>query len=386
MPITAPLNKPSAGSPEASVPVWDVFVRLFHWALVALMAVAAITGFFAPATWINIHVIAGLAIGALVLMRIVWGFTGSRHARFADFARPPSVVLDHARHLASGQAGRHLGHNPLGGVMVLGLLLALIGIVATGLIAWGGVVKSGPFAADLTYAFGELAKEAHELIAFGLLGLIGLHIAGALFESWRTRENLVRAMVTGRKRPLAEPDEAPSEARRASARPFLTVAVVALLGGGLALASIALAARPAVGLPPPIAPIAKAECGACHFAYPASLLPKASWAALIDGLDDHFGENASFTPEPTAAIRAYLTENAAETADTKAANRLRAVDPKAPFTITQTPFWRRTHDDIPDATFEMAAIGGKGNCAACHGDAETGRFHPAAIRVPVAKP
>ncbi len=268
----------------------------------------------------------------------------------------------------------------------LGLLLALVAIVATGLVAWGGVLKSGPFAADLTYAFGELAKEAHELIAFGLLGLTGLHVAGALFESWRTRENLIRAMVTGRKRPLAGPDHAPAEARPTSARPILTAAVLALLSGCLALASVALAARPATGLPPPIAPIAKAECGACHFAYPASLLPRASWAALMDGLDDHFGENASLTPEPTAAIRAYLTENAAETADTKAANRLRTVDPKAPFTITETPFWRRTHVDIPDATFGTATVGGKGNCAACHGDAETGRFHPAAIRVPSAKP
>lgn len=381
------MNKPSTGAPKASVPVWDLFVRVFHWALVILMAVAAITGFLAPAPWINIHVIAGLAIGALVLARIVWGFTGPRYARFADFARMPSVILDHARHLVAGQAERHLGHNPLGGVMVLVLLGALAGIVVTGLVTWGGVLKAGPFAADMSYAAGSVAKEAHELFAFGLLGLIGLHIAGAIFESLRTRENLVRAMVTGRKRPLCDTDHAPTESRStATAWPILTTLVIALVGGALAAGGVALAARQVKGLPPPIAPIAKTECGACHFAYPASLLPSASWAALMDGLDDHFGENAALAAAPTAAIRAYLTENAAETADTKAANRLRAVDPKAPFTITETPFWRRTHDDISEATFKTAAVGGRGNCAACHADAEAGRFHPAAIRVPTTTP
>ena len=94
------------------------------------------------------------------------------------------------------------------------------------------------------------------------------------------------------------------------------------------------------------------------------------------------GEDASLEEATTASLARYLEANAAETFDTKAANRFRRVDPATPLAITATPFWQRTHDDLPDALFERRPIGSAGNCDACHRDAAAGTFHPFAIAIP----
>ncbi|WP_200808449.1 cytochrome b/b6 domain-containing protein [Tistlia consotensis] len=361
------------------MPVWDGFVRLFHWSLVATLATAAASGFFGDATWVEVHLWSGIAAAALVALRVLWGFLGPTHARFGDFLAGPKAMRAHLRGLLSGGGVRHRGHNPLGGAMVLALLLVVALLAATGTIALGGVLKSGPLAFATSFATGWELRGLHRLLAFLLLGLIALHLAGVLVESRRSRENLVLALVDGRKE--ARAGDHPPAPRRA--RPV----VAALLGGGLLAVSAAavwsFAARPGLGVPSaPLDPTYAEECSACHVAYHPSLLPRASWATLMAGLDDHFGENASLDPETAAAIAAYLQANAAEAYDTKAANRLRRVAAERPFSITATPFWRRTHAGLPEALFASRPVGGRGNCEACHGDARSGRFDPTAIHVP----
>ena len=100
------------------------------------------------------------------------------------------------------------------------------------------------------------------------------------------------------------------------------------------------------------------------------------------GLDEHFGENAALDADTTAEIAAWLDAHAAESADTKASHRLRNVDLARPFQITASPWWTRKHRAIADATFASRAVGGKGQCAACHADGEAGRFYPANISIP----
>jgi hypothetical protein len=126
------------------------------------------------------------------------------------------------------------------------------------------------------------------------------------------------------------------------------------------------------------------ECSACHAAFHPSLLPKASWLAIMQGLDDHFGEDASLPDDKVAAISEFLAANAAETTDTEVANRFRDVSTEAPLFITKTPFWQRTHSGISEAMFSGAVVKSKSNCAACHSDAASGRFDDSAIRtVPI---
>ena len=126
----------------------------------------------------------------------------------------------------------------------------------------------------------------------------------------------------------------------------------------------------------------QSECGACHMAFHPSLLPAASWAAIMAGLADHFGEDASLDPATKAEIGAFLSANAAEHWDTLAANRQRQINRGRPLEITATLFWRRRHGRLAEAMFAQAPVRARQNCAACHMDAASGLFAPQMIALP----
>lgn len=184
--------------------IWDPFVRVFHWLLVAGLAV----NFFElvrPGK--TTHQIIGYIVLGLIAARLIWGLVGPRHARFADFVRAPGQVADHVRQLFRRRDRRYLGHSPAGGAMIVALLLTVTAIGATGWLS------------RTDWFFGvKWMEEAHEILANALLALVILHILGVLHACWRHRENLVLSMLTGRKRrtTVAEPlpDHAPADRRR----------------------------------------------------------------------------------------------------------------------------------------------------------------------------
>ncbi len=184
---TAASDKPDSHgeSPAQTIRVWDPFVRFFHWSLVATFTIA----FVSAEEWDTLHEWIGYAAAALVALRILWGFAGSRHARFSDFVRGPSAVLSYLSDVAAGREKRFLGHNPVGGAMILALLAGILALGVTGY--W--MTASGSNAA-------EALEEIHEAIANGMLVLIALHVAGVAYASLRHKENLVSAMFSGRKR------------------------------------------------------------------------------------------------------------------------------------------------------------------------------------------
>jgi cytochrome b len=179
------------------VRVWDPAVRLFHWSLAAAFAAAYLSG----DDWMSLHVNAGYLIGGLLSFRILWGFAGPRHARFRDFVRSPLAVLAYLRQAVRLSAPRHLGHNPAGGAMILALLISLTLAVASGILLYGATDFAGPLPGLFR---GELAadvlKDIHEIAANLTVVLVVLHLAGVVFASFEHRENLAKAMVTGRKR------------------------------------------------------------------------------------------------------------------------------------------------------------------------------------------
>ena len=179
-------------------------------------------------------------------------------------------MLHHLAELRTGTGQRHIGHNPLGAAMILALLATVIAVAASGTVALGGVIKSGPLAFASSFVVGEAARQIHALLAYGLLVLIGLHVAGAIFESRRTGENLVMSMIDGRK------ERRPGDAVPAKRTPYPVVA--AAIFAALFLVSTAavatLAKRPGLGVPTkPLDPVYATECGDCHIAYHPSLAP-----------------------------------------------------------------------------------------------------------------
>jgi cytochrome b len=175
----------SASRIAKSVPVWDPFVRAFHWSLVLSVLVAWITA----GEWDKAHEAAGYVAGALVAARVVWGFLGSRYARFAQFVPPPPSVVAYLRAIAAGTERRYLGHNPAGAAMIVVLLAGIAGTVTTGWLR----------TTDVFWGWRPM-ELLHSALANGVFVLVGAHVAGVALASWRHRENLVRAMVTGVKR------------------------------------------------------------------------------------------------------------------------------------------------------------------------------------------
>jgi cytochrome b len=194
---------PRPGAPQPNqidqVRVWDPLVRIFHWALVAAFA----TAFIVEDDLLGVHVWAGYLVLALIAVRLVWGIVGTRHARFSDFVRGPRQVLTYLHQSLRLSAPRYLGHNPLGGAMVVALL-ALVGVTGlTGMALYGAQELSGPLAGLMSGtppAVGEALEETHEVLANLTLVFIAVHVAGVLFSSFAHRENLIGSMFTGRKR------------------------------------------------------------------------------------------------------------------------------------------------------------------------------------------
>lgn len=209
-----------------TIRVWDPIVRIGHWTLVLSFFVA----WFTEDDLLTQHVWAGYVVAAVVCMRLAWGFIGSEHARFSDFVRSPAVTLRYLGDLLRHKARRYIGHNPAGGAMIVALLIGLFGTTYSGLMLYAIEEDSGPLAgwvADTNTTMQlpaiipaahaddddddergehrgasdeEFWEEVHEFFANLMLLLIVLHVAGVLYSSYAEKENLPKAMFTGRKR------------------------------------------------------------------------------------------------------------------------------------------------------------------------------------------
>lgn len=189
--------------------VWDAPVRVFHWLLVLCFATAWLTG--DGERWRLVHVTAGYTMAGLVAFRVLWGLFGTRHARFGDFVRGPRAVLGYLGSLVRGRPEHHAGHNPAGAVAIVGLLSLVLLTAAAG---WATYNEVG----------GHWVEEAHEVLANAMLVLVLVHVAAVAVSSWLHRENLVGAMVHGRK------PAAPEEGIRSAWRSIAALLLVAVLG------------------------------------------------------------------------------------------------------------------------------------------------------------
>lgn len=210
---------------ESTIKVWDPVVRIGHWVVV----LAFFTAYFTEDDFMQLHVWAGYVVGAVVCFRLLWGFIGSTHARFADFVKSPAAIVRYLRDLKAGAGKTYLGHNPLGGAMILALLFCVAVTVFSGLALYAVEEQAGPLAAFMAAsapsaegampeekaaapeASGkrkhkvedpreEFWEETHEVFANVTVILVILHVLGGLLSSYAYRENLIKSMITGTKR------------------------------------------------------------------------------------------------------------------------------------------------------------------------------------------
>jgi cytochrome b len=176
--------------------VWDLPIRLFHWVLVLLVTFSIICA-HVGGNWMDWHMRSGYCILTLLLFRILWGFAGSYHARFASFIRSPAVVLEYARRLRAGGAAPHDGHNPLGALSVIAMLVVLSLQVATGLFANDSIASEGPLAHLVSQTASDGLSEIHEFSQWVIYFLIGLHVAAIAYYYFVKRDDLFTPMLTG---------------------------------------------------------------------------------------------------------------------------------------------------------------------------------------------
>ncbi len=224
---TSRAEPPPSGDPVTRVQVWDLPTRLFHWTVVVLVA-----GSFATAwqggNWMIWHMRCGYALLALLLFRLAWGFLGGRHARFSAFVRGFRETTSYARDLLTGNAPRHLGHNPLGGWSVVAMLTLLAVQATTGLFANDDIFIEGPLFGWVGKAASDRLTRLHRLNADGIAGLVALHVGAVLFHLFAKKENLIGPMLTGVKHWHGE---APSE----KSRPRLALAILLCAAAAVAL-------------------------------------------------------------------------------------------------------------------------------------------------------
>jgi cytochrome b len=192
--------------PSVQVPVWDRFVRVFHWSLAATVLIDWLTD---EPLWM--HSWLGYFVALLVILRVGWGFVGPENARFRNFVYCPITVFNYLKELIRFSGKRYLGHSPAGGAMVVALLVMVAATAITGMANLAADRGTGPLAGVVAKVErparvpGQrrpplLMKQVHENVANITLVLVLLHVCGVALASFAHRENLVAAMITGRKR------------------------------------------------------------------------------------------------------------------------------------------------------------------------------------------
>ncbi len=210
-----------------TVGIWDRPTRMFHWVLVVLFVVCYFSG---DQGRFDIHIPAGQALMILIVARIAWGFFGSQTARFRSFVRPVSEIVSHIRSMKDRRPGHHGGHNPLGGLSVVLMLVVLVVHTVAGLFAADvDGLHEGPLSFAVSYGAARDASAIHGFTVNVMLALVALHVAAIIFHHVYKRENLIGPMITGRGR-IGPGCDAPGFIADGRAVIILIISAIVVLG------------------------------------------------------------------------------------------------------------------------------------------------------------
>lgn len=360
--------------------VWTLPTRLFHGLLVALIVAAWIsTG---EDRWLSLHVAVGSSIAVLLIFRFVWGVMGPKYSRFSDFNFSIDALKEYLRGIFN-PSRRFIGHNPAASYVMIAMLIMMALAVVSGFLAYGIQENRGilAFLHNDRFRDMEFFSEIHELFVNLLWVLIAAHVGGVMMDRiFHATDGTLLSIIHGDKN-LEGEDAVLSVFQK----------VVAAIGIGATIAVLAYT----IGIPnnPLTAqhnerinyekgnPAFVNECGSCHTLYPPSLLPKQSWIKLMGDLSNHFGDDASLDPADHRSILTYLLDHSAESSKQEmSVKMMQTVQNRDIIAMTQTPFWKQTHRDIPTDVFQRSSIKSRANCKACHSDVEQGTIEDTAIK------
>lgn len=363
--------------------IWDFPTRIFHWSMVLSFAFAWWTS--GDSRYLYEHVFAGYTILGLISFRLVWGFSGGYYARFSSFSFSPRAAFNYVRDLLNSQAKSYVGHNPAGSWAIYLLLFLNLLVVVLGLIVLGGEEQLGLLAGLVNFDTGTLAHEWHERISDWVLILIAIHLLGVLFESIYHKESLVIAMFSGFKKTTATM----SKNYAVYGWALVTIITSASI---IYFYPYSLQTTKQNFLPYPGPTLAenqtwRQECGDCHYAYPAQLLPARSWNQMLKEQHQHFDEDLDLDDETIDEIKTFLNANAADEQQNEAARHIiRSLKAdETPQWISRLDFWKLQHESIRDSVWKLEKVKSKGNCPACHFDSKIGNFMDSAMRLPKSK-
>lgn len=225
--MTSPVHDSPSTPAVRRLFVWELPVRLFHWTLVGLFIALYVS--IEVMDNVERHAQLGYALLALVLFRIIWGFVGGSYARFSDFLYGPKKVLAYMKSVPDRRPDPIAGHNPLGGWMVVVLLLGLLGQVSLGLFSNDDILFDGPLRHLVSKETSDTLTGLHELLFNILLGLVALHVSAVIYHKVRKKENLVIAMISGYKMLPAECAAEPSRGGRGWLAALVLVVCAALV-------------------------------------------------------------------------------------------------------------------------------------------------------------
>ncbi len=364
--------------------VWPLCIRTFHWFYALSFTLAFFTIWFE--NLLTLHVAFGMVFDTLAFFRVTWGFIGPLYSNFRCFDFQGDHLLNYILHLF-GHKEKTPGHNPASSwgaisMLVLGLLLGISGILLYGIQEGRGLASF--LNTDMYYEMDDLFW-LHFWLAYGMLGVVVIHIGGVLFEHLYHHTGIIWSMFTGYKYLADGIDVQLDRKQNIFAAFFLFLSagiyfyVVEIPDNALTKSRFA-----------PIDyekehPLLALECGDCHVVFPAYLLPAQSWRIIMDTTDDHFGDELDLDEEDARTIRDYLVGNSAEHSTREAAFKvLESIKwrEEPVYSIVHTPYWRKTHKRIPAKIFKRKEIDSKYSCDACHPDIVKGSIEDDAIRVP----
>ena len=381
------LNTASSSVNTEKITIWDIPTRIFHWLLFFSVTGAWVTSF--QEWWLIQHIWFGHMVMALVIFRIIWGFVGGQYSLFRQFVVSPRTLYDFFDDFFKNKRSRKAGHNPPSAWMILALLTGSMALSLSGIVTLAGEERAGPLVGIFSPSAGEGARNFHEILSFLMLSLVSLHVFAAILESIHLRENLPWSMITGKRN--SSPgfaDELNGKTTESKIQRFVISSVLLLILTISLVYSIdyhsPLTLKAMRGEKTPEHVVYLEECGVCHFGFHPSLLSKKSWILIMNGLENHFGEDAMLDEKTDEMLRVFLVKHSAEQFASEASYKImRSLDiNQIPLRITEIPYWIRKHESIAENIYHRTSVKGPLNCDACHRYAEYGSFEDQHIRIP----